>query len=87
MGSLRDFYIKENGSVQQPDGSYLSTTNGARRWFNEEGYYHREDGPALLFADGRRFWRINGIAMSFNQWLRALNISDEEKMLLRLRYE
>lgn len=33
--------------------------NGATRWYNEEGRYHREDGPAIESAGGSRYWYIN----------------------------
>ena len=29
-------------------------------WRNEEGQYHREDGPAYEYADGVKFWFKNG---------------------------
>ena len=32
--------------------------NGFRK--SEEIYYHREDGPAMIFADGRLDWYHNG---------------------------
>ena len=27
---------------------------------NEEGYFHREDGPAEEWTDGTKFWSLNG---------------------------
>ena len=29
-------------------------------WYNLEGKYHRENGPAIEWADGRKYWYING---------------------------
>ena len=29
-------------------------------WYNLEGKLHREDGPAIEWADGRKSWWING---------------------------
>jgi len=29
-------------------------------WFNEIGKWHREDGPAVAFKNGRGFWYVNG---------------------------
>jgi hypothetical protein len=34
--------------------------NGTTRWYNEEGLYHREDGPAYEGANGDKFWYLNG---------------------------
>jgi len=33
---------------------------GTREYFNKTGQYHREDGPACEYADGSKFWYING---------------------------
>ena len=30
------------------------------RWYNEEGLYHREDGPAIEWGDGTKLWYLNG---------------------------
>jgi hypothetical protein len=32
---------------------------GDRRWYNSEGELHREDGPAIEWADGTRSWYLN----------------------------
>ena len=29
-------------------------------WFNEQGQFHREDGPTIEYADGYKAWWING---------------------------
>ena len=29
-------------------------------WANELGQYHREDGPAIEYHDGRKEWWLNG---------------------------
>lgn len=33
---------------------------GTRRWYNQEGNIHREDGPAVEWTDGSNWWYING---------------------------
>ena len=30
------------------------------RWYNEQGKLHREDGPAVEYADGSKSWFRNG---------------------------
>ena len=35
-------------------------SSGNKYWFNKEGLYHREDGPAVEFARGTKYWYING---------------------------
>ena len=34
--------------------------NGAREYFNKAGQYHREDGPAIEWANGTKEWWVNG---------------------------
>lgn len=34
--------------------------NGRTEWRNKERQLHREDGPAVEFANGEKFWYING---------------------------
>ena len=29
---------------------------GTKRWYNEDGLYHREDGPAIEYKDGTKIW-------------------------------
>jgi hypothetical protein len=81
----RDYEIEEFDAVLQSDGSYLNYFDTAC-WYNKTGATHREDGPAIIYSDGRIFWRLNGFNYTFNDWCIELNKSDEEKMLLRLRY-
>jgi hypothetical protein len=84
--SRRDVDINYRGSVEQSDGSYLNK-HDTRRWFNEAGETHREDGPAVIYDDGEVLWFLNGMYYSFNAWLIETPMSsDEARMLLRLRY-
>lgn len=34
---------------------------GNKIWKNPYGEFHREDGPAIIYADGREDWYINGL--------------------------
>ena len=49
--------------VHREDGPAIQTTNGAvisaQLWYLN-GRVHRENGPAAIFADGRKEWRKNG---------------------------
>lgn len=49
--------------------------------------YHREDGPAVMYADGVVFWFLNGIQISFDEWLdQTPGLTDEEKVMMKLQY-
>ena len=30
------------------------------RWIDDEGFYHREDGPAVVWDDGEQYWARRG---------------------------
>ena len=32
----------------------------AQIYTNDKGQYHREDGPAIIWSNGSKFWYING---------------------------
>ena len=34
--------------------------SGSKRWYNDQGQFHRTDGPALIYADGYQSYWING---------------------------
>ena len=34
---------------------------GTRKYFNQRGVYHREDGPAIVYADNTKVWYQNGV--------------------------
>jgi hypothetical protein len=36
------------------------SSNGTKEWRNEQGFFHREDGPAYEQAAGIKFWYIHG---------------------------
>jgi hypothetical protein len=73
------------GAVKQSDGSYIDRA-GAIKWYNNAGRYHKEDGPAVIYASGNIRWLLNDKVYSFAEWLIELNKPDEDKMLLRLQY-
>ena len=34
--------------------------DGTTRYYNDEGQLHKEDGPAIEFLNGAKYWYING---------------------------
>lgn len=40
------------------------TSFGTKEYYNDEGDLHRDDGPAVIYPDGRLEWRINGVTIS-----------------------
>ena len=84
--SSRDCDIVDFDAVLQSDGSYIDH-DGDISWYNEIGEWHREDGPAIISINGDVEWWYNDTQYTFDGWCIVLNKTDEEKMLLRLRYD
>jgi hypothetical protein len=69
--------------------------NGSRKWYNEEGKYHREDGPAVEYTDGSKLWfrdgklhREDGPATEYSDgekywYLNGVEYSEEEFLHFR----
>jgi len=43
-----------------PDGGYKTIAPEKVTYYNKEGNYHREDGPAVEDSRGHKFWYLNG---------------------------
>lgn len=41
---------------------------GTKEYFNDDGDLHREDGPAQIWQDGTKFWYVNGVDTSINDF-------------------
>jgi len=60
--------------------------NGAREWYLS-GKRHREDGPAVEYADGSREWYLNGEEYTEEEFLKLtfkakeLTIAEIESLL------
>ena len=39
----------------------VNPATGTRRYYNHANQPHREDGPAIEFATGDKFWYLNGL--------------------------
>lgn len=59
--------------------------DGSKIW-HKRGDAHREDGPAIEWADGHVSWYLNNHKLNFEEWLQLVNITPEEKTLLMLKY-
>ena len=43
------------------DSTYTEINeDGTRIWLNDNGGLHREDGPALIYNYGSKFWYLDG---------------------------
>jgi len=63
----------------------IEYSNGTKKWIINRKLHH-EDGPAIIWDDGSKFWYLNDIEYSFEEFLEKTPISDEEKIFLRFKY-
>jgi hypothetical protein len=73
------------GRNHRDDGPAVERTNGDRVWC-QHGMWHRDDGPAIEYADGRKSWYLHDIRLSFDKWLDKVDISDEDRVMMKLKY-
>ena len=46
--------------------------NGTIRWYKPDTEeLHREDGPAIEYANGSKYWYLNGKLLTEQQWQQA----------------
>tara|TARA_R110000851_G_scaffold33365_1_gene88686 strand:- start:420 stop:767 length:348 start_codon:yes stop_codon:yes gene_type:complete len=75
----------QHGEYHRDDGPAVILTDGEKWWF-KHGKRHRTDGPAVQRANGTKAWWLNDKYISFNQWLDRVDISDEAKVMMKLKY-
>jgi hypothetical protein len=60
--------------------------DGYNSWY-VSGLRHRLDGPAIEECNGDKLWYITGIRYTnFKDFQKAGNLSDQDMMVLRLKY-
>ena len=58
---------------------------GYKFWYLN-GLCHREDGSAIEWADGDKWWWLNDRKYLFEEWLNELDVSEEDKLALKLTW-
>ena len=92
--SSEEYYI--DGGLHREDGpatiEYFDHGDGIEweAWY-VNGSMHREDGPAELEYDIKgnvvqTIWALNGEMLNFNDWLKKMDMTVEEKVALKLLY-
>jgi hypothetical protein len=75
----------QHGNRHRDDGPALIYANGDKLWYQHDNI-HRDDGPAVEYANGRKFWYLNNKHLTFDEWLYEVDISDEDKVMMKLKY-
>jgi hypothetical protein len=40
------------------------------KWYNENDQLHREDGPAIEYSDGFKYWYLDGLKLTEEEFLK-----------------
>ena len=76
----------KNGKLHREDGPAFEGVDGSK-WWCLNGKSHREDGPAIIWADGTKAWWLDDKWHPlFDEWLKELDVSDEDKLFLKLKW-
>jgi hypothetical protein len=75
----------QHGIRHQENGPAVVWASGTKHWY-QHGLKHRTDGPAVIYARGTKQWWLNDQYMSFDVWLDKVDISDEDKVMMKLKY-
>jgi hypothetical protein len=75
-----------NGKCHREDGPAMECADGDKAWY-VNNKLHRLDGPAIEYHDGDKRWFVNGKEYSsFDDWLEAVDVSEQEKVFFKLMY-
>ena len=68
--------------------------DGNKFWFYElDGYFHkkrtfhREDGPAMEFTNGEKYWYLHDKQYTLEEYVAQMNCSDSEKVEFYLKWK
>jgi hypothetical protein len=74
-----------DGKRHRTDGPAVIWADGSKFWY-QHGNRHRDDGPAYESVNGATLWCQHGKWLSFDEWLDEVDISDEDKVMMKLKY-
>jgi hypothetical protein len=75
----------QHGVRHRDDGPAAIFADGDKSWW-QHGKLHRTDGPAHECANGTQSWCLYGKCQTFDEWLDEVKMSDEDKVMMMLKY-
>ena len=76
---------RQHGLLHRVGGPAVEWIVGDKLWY-QHGKRHRDDGPAVIHVNGTSSWYLDNISLSFDKWLDKVNLSGEEKVMMKLKY-
>jgi hypothetical protein len=59
--------------------------SGNKLWFQHDNI-HRDDGPAVEYANGSNEWYLHNKCLPFDEWIDKVDMSYEDKVMMKLQY-
>jgi hypothetical protein len=75
----------QHGHLHRTGGPAVEHADGHKAWF-QHGKLHRTDGPAREWPGGNKEWYLHSKRLSFDEWLNKVDLSDEDKVMMKLKY-
>jgi|TARA_R110000851_G_scaffold235107_2_gene387630 hypothetical protein len=75
----------QHGLRHRDDGPAVEFASGHNAWW-QHGSVHRDNGPAIIHADGTKEWWLNNRCLPFDEWLDKVDMSTEDKVMMKLKY-
>jgi hypothetical protein len=79
------FWYDSDDNLHRTDVPAVILSDGYQAWY-QHGLRHRDNGPAIEWPDGEKSWYLNNRYLLFDDWLDEVNISDEDKVMMKLKY-
>ena len=79
------FWYDSDDNLHRTDVPAVILADSYQAWY-QHGLRHRANGPAVEWPDGHKEWCLRGKYLSFDQWLDKVDMSDEEKVMMKLAH-
>lgn len=72
-GTIREAAIEDLSTLLPSPNNYVRTSDGTIHYFKEDSL-HREDGPAVIYDDGKKqYWLYGQFFRTHEEWFEALD--------------
>jgi hypothetical protein len=75
----------QHGKLHRDDGPAIIARSGRKEWYQHDNI-HRDNGPAVEWPNGDNSWCLNNQFLPFDKWIDKVDISDENKVMMKLKY-
>jgi hypothetical protein len=79
------WWYDSDGKYHRDDGPAIIFEDEHKVWYQHDKR-HRDDGPAVEYANGSNEWWLNDELLTFDEWLDKVNMSDEDKVFMKLQH-